>query len=678
MADTLPPAAAPPRAPTLTRRAALWLSARVMMAAGLVGGYGLFAWVGARFMLPARFGRMHQLFVTRVDDVAAGSTLLYQTPDGRTVNITRRGANGSAEDFIALSSTCPHLGCQVRWEGQNDRYFCPCHNGTFDAQGTSTGGPPFDAGLSLPRYLLTVEKGLLYINVPVEQLSIERRAGLVQITSPVGPGHDPCLTQSGGFGGPGGRRRETRVSSVREWIGERVPVSVEAVAAMSNEPVPNHLKRWWFALGGTPAYLFVVQIVTGILLAFYYQPSPTTAYESVRYITEDASFGWYLRSLHKWGATLMIAAVILHQMRVFFTGAYRRPRELNWMIGMTLLACTLLLGFTGYSLVFEQLSYWGATVGANISDTVPVVGPLIKQVMLGGEAYNDRTLSRFFILHAAVLPVTLILVLMMHIALVRLHGVTELEFESEAGRPAKPFNFFPDHFYTELIIGLTLMILLSALATLLPVGMGPRADPLVTPEIIKPEWFFYVAFRWLKLFSGVTAVLTQGFIVFVMFFWPFIDAWLVRRFRVRRHQRVDWRRGRADHHGLDDVGGARRALRGRRYDTRSETLGHRQPGAALPAVARRRAVPGGLASPAGDRRKPRLGDHPRGVSPVRRLPHTGLAGHRRPLDRSDARGKGRRLRRVPPGRARTPTPSTTTARRSRRSSRRGTAPAATH
>ncbi len=321
------------------------------------------------------------------------------------------------------------------------------------------------------------------------------------------------------------------MTSRQEWIAERVPVSLEAVATMSNEPVPYHLKRWWFALGGTPAYLFVIQIVTGILLAFYYQPSPTTAYESIRYITEDAAFGWYLRGLHKWGATLMIAAVVLHQMRVFFTGAYRRPRELNWMIGMTLLVCTLMLGFTGYSLVFEQLSYWGATVAANISDTMPVVGPLMKQALLGGEIYNDRTLSRFFILHAAVLPVLLILVLVMHISLVRLLGVTELKFEGEEQQPARHFNFFPSHFYTELIIGLTLMILLSALATLLPVGMGPRANPLVTPDVIKPEWFFYVAFRWLKLFTGLTAVLTQGLIVFVMFLWPFIDDWLVRKFK---------------------------------------------------------------------------------------------------------------------------------------------------
>ena len=186
-------AAGPPPAQTPSRRAALWLSSRVLMAAGLAS-YGLFAWIGARFMLPARVGRVHQLFVTRVTDVAAGGTLLYQTPDGRTVNITRRATSGTVADFIALSSTCPHLGCQVRWEGQNNRYFCPCHNGTFDATGKATGGPPGDAGQSLPRYVLTVQQGLLYINVPAEQLSVDRQAGVVTITSPIGPGHDPCLT----------------------------------------------------------------------------------------------------------------------------------------------------------------------------------------------------------------------------------------------------------------------------------------------------------------------------------------------------------------------------------------------------------------------------------------------------------------------------------------------------
>ena len=321
------------------------------------------------------------------------------------------------------------------------------------------------------------------------------------------------------------------MSRIADWVTERVPVSGGQIRELTNEPVPNHMKHWWFALGGTPAYLFVVQIITGLVLAVYYQPSPETAYESVRYITEEAAFGWYIRSLHKWAATLMIAAVILHQMRVYFTGAYRKPRELNWMVGMTLLICTLMLGFTGYSLVYEQLSYWGATVGANISTGVPLVGDLMKQLLLGGEAYNPRTLSRFFVLHAAVLPVTMVLLIGIHIALIRMQGVTEFEFEGEEEKEEKHFSFFPDHLLTELILGLLLMVILTVLATLLPATMGPKADPLTTPEIIKPEWFFYVAFRWLKLFSGTFAILSTGFIVFTMYAWPFIDRWFRRRTR---------------------------------------------------------------------------------------------------------------------------------------------------
>jgi len=147
------------------------------MGAGLLGGYGFFAWVGSRFMLPANSGRRQRLFVTELDAVDVGSTLLYLTPDGRTVNITRRAKENAAADFVALSSTCPHLGCQVHWEGQNNRYFCPCHNGTFDPSGKATGGPPGDAGQSLPRYELAADAGLLYILVPAEELSMGERRG---------------------------------------------------------------------------------------------------------------------------------------------------------------------------------------------------------------------------------------------------------------------------------------------------------------------------------------------------------------------------------------------------------------------------------------------------------------------------------------------------------------------
>lgn len=315
--------------------------------------------------------------------------------------------------------------------------------------------------------------------------------------------------------------------TVTRWFRERLPVDPETLRHLTNEPVPNHMKRWWFALGGTPAYLFVVQIVTGVLLAAYYSPAPSSAYESVRYITEEAAYGWYIRSLHKWAATGMIAAVVLHQMRVYFTGAYRKPREVNWMVGMLLLLTTLTIGFTGYSLVYEQLSYWGATVGANLAESVPLVGGVVKRMMLGGETYNEHTLPRFFVLHAAVLPVTLILLIATHIGIVRLQGVSDLAFRQEDH--GKTFDFFPDHLYTELILGLSLMIVLTALATILPAELGPRADPLTTPEVIKPEWFFYVVFRWLKLWSRTFAILSTGLVVFVMFCWPFIDGWLRRK-----------------------------------------------------------------------------------------------------------------------------------------------------
>jgi quinol-cytochrome oxidoreductase complex cytochrome b subunit len=176
--------------------------------------------------------------------------------------------------------------------------------------------------------------------------------------------------------------------------------------------------------------------------------------------------------------------------------------------------------------VYEQLSFWGATVGANITDTIPVIGGFLKRMMLAGDTYNQATLSRFFVLHAAILPVTITMLVVLHIAVIRMQGVTEFQFKDEQAGTRKTFNFFPDHLYTEIIIGLVLMLILSALATILPATLGEPADPLQTPDVIKPEWFFYVAFRWLKLFSGTAAVLSMGFIIFVMFAWPFVDQWL--------------------------------------------------------------------------------------------------------------------------------------------------------
>jgi quinol-cytochrome oxidoreductase complex cytochrome b subunit len=330
----------------------------------------------------------------------------------------------------------------------------------------------------------------------------------------------------------GGRPLPPARTRLGRWLQRRVPLDLEALRYYSNEPVPNHLKHWWWCLGGTPAMLFAVQAATGILLSFYYVPDPAQAYESVRRISEVVPFGLFLRSLHRWSSNLMIAAVILHMMRVFFTGAYRRPRELNWMVGVGLLGVTMFFGFTGYSLVYEQLSYWGATVAGNLTEAVPGIGPYLARLLRGGEMVGERTLTRFFILHIGILPALITALLGAHILLFRLHGVTEFEFESprlRATGETRTFPFFPDHMMTELIIGLGLALVLTCLAVIFPVGLAEKADPLVTPAHIKPEWYFFWTFRWLKLTGLTFAILSIGFFGFLAFVWPFIDAAIRRR-----------------------------------------------------------------------------------------------------------------------------------------------------
>jgi nitrite reductase/ring-hydroxylating ferredoxin subunit len=165
------------------------------MSAGLAAGYGLFALIAGRFLYPARRQRRQWTFVAEADRLREGESMLFRGPSGETVSVTRQGGAGSEADFIALSSTCPHLGCQVHWEAHNNRFFCPCHNGQFDAAGVGVAGPPGEAGMSLPRYPLRIDAGLLYIEVPVETLSANRASGEVieKVAGIHGPGHDPCL-----------------------------------------------------------------------------------------------------------------------------------------------------------------------------------------------------------------------------------------------------------------------------------------------------------------------------------------------------------------------------------------------------------------------------------------------------------------------------------------------------
>jgi Rieske Fe-S protein len=178
------------------RRSFLSGMSTVAMTAGLVGGYGAFAFIAGRFLYPARARSTNWLFVSEVDAVQAGDTLRYRGPAGETVNITRQARGGTVDDFIALSSVCPHLGCQVHWEPHNDRYFCPCHNGEFDASGSAYAGPPGDAGQSLPRYPLKIDGGLLFIEMPVDSLTARSEGEVLPDVADVrGPGHDPCLAR---------------------------------------------------------------------------------------------------------------------------------------------------------------------------------------------------------------------------------------------------------------------------------------------------------------------------------------------------------------------------------------------------------------------------------------------------------------------------------------------------
>jgi ubiquinol-cytochrome c reductase cytochrome b subunit/cytochrome b6 len=312
------------------------------------------------------------------------------------------------------------------------------------------------------------------------------------------------------------------------WFKSRVPIDASGLHSSLNEPVPNHLKKWWFCVGGTPAYLFCVQALTGILLTFYYVPEPSQAYESVAHITNDVPFGWWIRGIHKWGANFMIVAVVLHAFRVYFTKAYQKPRELTWVTGAIILGLTMVFGFTGYSLVYEQLSYWGATVAANLTSAAPLVGDMLAQFIRGGDEIGPNTLTRFFVFHIGVLPTLTVGLLVVHLGLVRMHGVTRLRFSNRPPGEPENFNFFPDHLLTEIAIGLVLITVLSCFAVIFPAGLGAQADPFTTPAHIKPEWYFYFTFRWLKLAGLGTAVLSLGFAAFLFVFWPFVDRLIER------------------------------------------------------------------------------------------------------------------------------------------------------
>jgi quinol-cytochrome oxidoreductase complex cytochrome b subunit len=309
------------------------------------------------------------------------------------------------------------------------------------------------------------------------------------------------------------------MSGLSRWLHERVPVEMETLRKPLREPLPVHLKGWMFCLGGTPLMLFCLLAVTGILLTFYYVPYPADAYASVSNITYKVRMGWFIRGIHQGAAQLMVVTVLLHLIRVFGTRAYRKPRELNWMFGVGLFLLTLTFAFTGYSLVYDQLSYWATTIGTNMIAALPLIGTPLLYLFRGGPKVNPNTLTRFYDFHIGLLPLLTTLLLAAHIVMVRLHSVSKLENDPRT----ETYPFFPDHLLREVIIGLLLLVGLVNYVMFFPPTVGALATPGHTPGQIRPEWYFFPTYRWLKLTSLNVGI--WGSIVYVagLFFWPFID-----------------------------------------------------------------------------------------------------------------------------------------------------------
>lgn len=206
---------------------------------------------------------------------------------------------------------------------------------------------------------------------------------------------------------------------IYEWLDERVGFD-GLYENLLDRPEPRG--NWWNTLGSASLFLFVMQGITGIFLTVYYTPSPDHAYDSVQYIMNGVAFGWLVRGIHHWGATLMVLVVFTHMLRVFFSASYKYPRELTWMVGVFLFLLTLGMGFTGYLLPFNQRSYWATVVGTNIAGVVPGVGGFTLKALRGGTDVSALTLSRFFSAHIWMLPATLAGLIGVHLYLIMHHG----------------------------------------------------------------------------------------------------------------------------------------------------------------------------------------------------------------------------------------------------------------
>ena len=329
------------------------------------------------------------------------------------------------------------------------------------------------------------------------------------------------------------------IHRVSDWFDQRLQLATPIRATMAH-PVPRQTASWFYVFGSAALTVFVLQIVTGILLALAYVPSAGEAWSSLQILNHDISLGWFIRGLHGWGSNFMIAIVLIHMVQVFLFGAHKFPRELTWVIGVFLLLMTLGMAFTGQVLRFDQDAYWGLGIGVSISSRIPVVGAWLVNLLLGGPIIAGTTLSRFFALHVFVIPGLLIAFVAVHLLLVLTLGINEWPMPGRVvrratylqeyhqlthgpeGVPFVPAAVWKDVFFS----GFILLSIAACAAILGPFGPGGAPDPTIIQTAPRPDFFFLWLYAVLSLLppSMETPALLVGpaVILLVLLALPFV------------------------------------------------------------------------------------------------------------------------------------------------------------
>ncbi len=310
------------------------------------------------------------------------------------------------------------------------------------------------------------------------------------------------------------------MSRVADWLNERLDLAGMRRALLDRE-VPDRL-TWWHTLGSATLTVFVVQVVTGSVLATFYSASPDHAYDSIRYIQTQVPGGSLLRGIHHWAASAMVVLLLAHMVRVFAMGAYKYPREANWLVGVGLFVVVLAFSFTGYLLPWDQKAYWATQVGTSIAGTTPLIGGQLATVLRGGSELGAATLSRFYAFHALWLPGLLLIFVFLHVAAVIRQGIAPRPKALEDGAPARTSDpaypayyrqayaatkhggvrFYPDIIGKDMIVGTAIIGLIVLAAAAFGAPLDAPADPTDSAYVPKPEWYFLPLYQLLKLVPG--------------------------------------------------------------------------------------------------------------------------------------------------------------------------------